>query len=84
MTSWIQMAKAGSWGAERRKVGGWMCGGREGGTKVLVEITSSTPAPRSIATTEVKAPRGEGEGEEGGGGGGWMQRRDGLQPRALQ
>lgn len=63
------MAKAGSWGAERRKVGGWMCGGREGGTKVLVEITSSTPAPRSIATTEVKAPRGEGEGEEGGGGG---------------
>lgn len=62
--------QAGSWGAERRKegvggcVGGW-------GTKVLVEITSSTPAPRSIATTEVKAPRGEGEGEgkEGGGGG---------------
>ena len=39
-----------------------------GGTYVLVEITSSTPAPRSIATTEVKAPRGE--GEEGGGGGG--------------
>ena len=25
MTSWIQMAKAGSWGVERRKVGGWMC-----------------------------------------------------------
>lgn len=31
-----------------------------------MEITSSTPAPRSIATTEVKAPWGE--GEEGGGG----------------
>lgn len=64
MTSWIQMAKAGkqagSWGARRKKEVGWR------GTKVLVEITSSTPAPRSIATTEVKAPWGE--GEEGGGG----------------
>lgn len=53
------MAKAGkqavSWGARRKEVG-WR------GTKVLVEITSSTPAPRSIATTEVKAPWGEGEG----------------------
>lgn len=40
-----------------------------GGAKVLVEITSSTPAPRSIATVEVKAPWGE-EEEEGAGGGG--------------
>lgn len=38
----------------------------DGGAKVLVEITSSTPAPRSIATTEVKAPRGAGEGGGGG------------------
>lgn len=37
-----------------------------GGAKVLVEITSSTLALCSIATTEVKAPQGEG----GGGGGG--------------
>ena len=51
--------EAGSWGAERKEEG------VGGGTKVLEEITSSTPAPRSIATTEVKAPRGE--GEEGGG-----------------
>lgn len=54
---------------------GWWGGGRGarrrdgGGAKVLVEITSSTPAPRSIATVEVKAPWGE-EEEEGAGGGG--------------
>lgn len=28
------------------------------GAKVFVEITSSSPAPRSIATVEVKAPGG--------------------------
>lgn len=73
MTSWIQTAEAGRAGSQLgcgewgRRVGG-------GGAKVLVEITSSTPAPRSIATIEVKAPRGEEEGDEeegrGGGGGG--------------
>lgn len=44
--------QAGTWGAETGKeVGEW--------AKVLVEITSSTSAPRSIATIEVKAPWGE-------------------------
>lgn len=35
MTSWIQMAKAGSWGVERRKVGGWMCVCVGGGDKSI-------------------------------------------------
>lgn len=60
------MAKAGeeggSWGAARkRRVNREVC---VCGAKVLVEITSSTQAPCSIATTEVKIPRGEGEEEE--------------------
>lgn len=64
------MAEAGEQAARQsgyREDGGG--GGGERGAKVLVEITSSTPAPRSIATVEVKAPRGE-EEEEGAGGGG--------------
>lgn len=65
--------QAGIWGA-----GGGYAGLGGGGAKVLVEITSSTPAPRSIATIEVKAPWGEVEDEEeekgrGGGGGGWNE-----------
>lgn len=67
MQSSSQAVKQSGTPVGRGGTGRWGWGAAVVGAKVLVEITSSTPAPRSIATVEVKAPGGEGvEGRSSG------------------